>query len=114
MLLHRYFNHVMMRHIARNREKTQRLWQQRISDTDELAQEDGSRNADGNVPYVYWNPDNRTVNVNWYDVRNANPRDGLRQKFQHNLTLLFGGVLCLRDKVFDPTVRHFGCLHNKD
>jgi hypothetical protein len=32
----------------------------------------GSRNADGNVPNVNWNPDNGNLNVNWYSSGNAN------------------------------------------
>jgi len=42
---------------------------------------DCSRNSDGNVPIVYWNPNTAKVKVNWYSVDNSNPTNGLRQKF---------------------------------
>ena len=38
----------------------------------------GSRTADGNVPNVNWNPDNRQINVNLYNPDNAN--DNLRAR----------------------------------
>lgn len=65
------------------------------------------------MPYVNWNADNRQVNVNWYDVRNANPRNGLRQKFQHSEPRLCRGVLCLCGEILDPPVRHFGRFNNE-
>jgi hypothetical protein len=37
------------------------------------------RNSDGNVPNVNFNDDK--VNVNWYNVDDANTTNGLRQKF---------------------------------
>ncbi len=52
---------------------------------------DGSRNLDGSVPYVYWNSDNRKVYVNWYDVRNANPRNGLRSEVSATQPRSFAG-----------------------
>jgi hypothetical protein len=39
----------------------------------------GSRSADGGVPCVCWDPDDREVSVGWCDVRDAVSRDGLRQ-----------------------------------
>lgn len=39
----------------------------------------GSRDADGRMPCVCWVSGNRKVRVDWYDVRFADPRDGLRQ-----------------------------------
>lgn len=72
----------MMQHSACNSQGiTQRLWKQRLGDRDEYSQEDCSRNADGNVPDVYWNADNGKVNVNWYNVDEASQQYGLRQKF---------------------------------
>jgi hypothetical protein len=38
----------------------------------------GSRNRDGNVPRVNWNPDNRKIYVNWYNPDNSN--DNLRSR----------------------------------
>jgi hypothetical protein len=38
----------------------------------------GSHNANGNVPNVNWNSDNRKLNVNWYNPQNAN--DNLRSR----------------------------------
>ena len=40
----------------------------------------GSRNSDGNVPKVYWNPNNQNVNVNWYNVSNSNSDYGVRRE----------------------------------
>ncbi len=34
----------------------------------------GSRNSDGNVPYVYWNRDNDKMYVNWYNRDNSDSR----------------------------------------
>jgi len=44
------------------------------------SKEEGSRDADGNVPNVNWNPDNRKVNVNWYNLDNSHPDDGVRRE----------------------------------
>ena len=41
----------------------------------------GSRYTDGHVPYVYWLPNTSRVYVNACTVDNANPTNGLRQKF---------------------------------
>lgn len=46
----------------------------------DIHSEDGSRDAGGNVPYVNWNPDNRQVNVNWYNLDNANSNGGVRRE----------------------------------
>ena len=39
----------------------------------------GSRNSDGNVPYVYWHSDTGEVNVHWFSVDNSLSAHGLRQ-----------------------------------
>ena len=38
----------------------------------------GSRNSDGNVPYVDWFSDASEVCVGWYDVDDSGPMVGLR------------------------------------
>jgi len=60
---------------------TQRPWKQGIGETEENSQKDCSRYTDGNVPYVYWLPNTSRVYVNACTVDNANPTNGLRQKF---------------------------------
>ncbi len=60
---------------------TQSVWKQTLGETDEYSQRRCSRNSDGDVPNVYFNPTNGTVKVNWYSVDNSNPTNGLRQKF---------------------------------
>lgn len=49
----------------------------------ELDNKTGSRNQDGNVPNVNWNPDNRKVHVNWYNPDNTN--DNLRSRSEVSL-----------------------------
>jgi len=49
--------------------------------SDEYLQEDCSRNSDGNVPNVNFNPSDDKVKVNWYNLDNSHPMNGLRQKF---------------------------------
>ena len=44
----------------------------------ELGNKTGSRNSDGGVPSVNYNPDNRKVYVNYYNPDNAN--DNLRSR----------------------------------
>jgi hypothetical protein len=43
-----------------------------------LGNKTGSRNTNGNVPNVNWNPDNRKVYVNRYNPDNRN--DNLRSR----------------------------------
>lgn len=42
----------------------------------------GSRFSDGRVPSVNWNPNYGKVNVNWYNLGNANDNLRSREKFQ--------------------------------
>ena len=44
----------------------------------------GSRNSDGNVPYVGWDSDNRKVYVNWYNPDNSNDNLRSRSEVSHN------------------------------
>ncbi len=68
---------------------------------DECSQKDCSRNSDSNVPNVYWNPDNGKVKVNWYDVDNANPTNGLRSEVLIKNSDLFRNFLLIyQDKYF--------------
>src|SRR3990167_395185 len=39
----------------------------------------GSRNSDGNVPSVDFDPSDDEVKVNWYDLDDSHPMGGLRQ-----------------------------------
>lgn len=39
----------------------------------------GSRNSDGSIPYVYWNPSHRRVHVGWCDVVSRVLASALRQ-----------------------------------
>jgi len=48
-----------------------------FGENDEIKQNSGSRDSDGNVPNVNWNSDK--VNVNWNHPSNAN--DNLRSRF---------------------------------
>lgn len=41
----------------------------------------GSRYNDGNVPNVNWNSNNDKLNVNWYNLDNANDNLRAREKF---------------------------------
>jgi hypothetical protein len=41
----------------------------------------GSRDPNGNVPNVNWNPDNAKLNVNWYNPNNRNDNLRSRPKF---------------------------------
>jgi hypothetical protein len=45
---------------------------------DARIQNDGSRNADGNVPNVNFN--DSKVNVNWYNLDDANAEYGVRRE----------------------------------
>ena len=56
--------------------RTQIALHKAVGDIDEIGQTSGSRNSDGNVPNVNWNDDK--LNVNWYNVDNAN--DNLRAR----------------------------------
>lgn len=47
---------------------------------EECSQLDCSRNSDGNVPNVYFNPNADKVYVNWYNVDNPNATNGLRSE----------------------------------
>jgi hypothetical protein len=62
----------------------------------------GSRNSDGNVPNVNWNPENRKLYVNWTnrDNRDANLRSR-SEVFAPSPPLW--RVL----RVFEPASRHF-------
>lgn len=66
----------------------------------------GSRSSDGGVPYVGWYPDDREVFVNWCNASNANPRNGLRQKFQRDYPALFccGVFVCVERYLIQPFV----------
>ena len=46
---------------------------------DAYIQNGGSRNSDGNVPYVNLNRDGK-VNVNWNNLSNSNPNYGTRRE----------------------------------
>lgn len=72
--------------------------------------EDGSRDSDGNVPNVHWNPDNRKVNVNWYDPDNSNQDGGVRREVSARKIPLACGILC---EISDPPIGHLGCFHEK-
>ena len=73
---------------------------------DGYSQKDGSRNADGGVPDVGWNPGHGKVNVNWYDAGNRNAKNGIRQEVSapSSARIFFGRILC---EVFYPAVNHF-------
>ncbi len=51
---------------------------------DEIRQNVGSRNSDGNVVDVNWNDDK--ANVNWYNPDNADDNLRFREKFQKKRT----------------------------
>jgi hypothetical protein len=71
----------MMQHSACLRQGiTQSFWKQKLGENDEYSQKDCSRDSDGNVPSMYFNPDNAKVNVNAYNVDNVNPTNGLRSE----------------------------------
>gem|GEM_PF-7031891 len=61
--------------------QTQIILKKIIGAMDESRQKTGSRYADGNVPNVNWNPNDRKMNVNWYNPDNANDNLRSRQKF---------------------------------
>lgn len=69
---------------------------------DEYVQKDASRNMDGNVPNVNWNPNYQKVNVDWYNVGNSNPQYGLRREVSAKNPVL-DRIFC---KVFYPPVYH--------
>lgn len=70
-----------MRHSARDREEHRCSGNRgSVIKMDAHSKEEGSRNADGNVPNVNWNPDNRKVNVNWYDLDDSHPDGGVRRE----------------------------------
>jgi hypothetical protein len=48
----------------------------------------GSRNSDGNVPNLNWNDDG--VNVNWYNLDNANDNLRARREVSKKKRALFG------------------------
>jgi len=54
----------------------------------------GSRNSDGNVPNVNWNPDNRKLKVNWYNPGNANDNLRAREVVSDKEALLRQGFFC--------------------
>lgn len=62
---------------------------------DGYSQKDCSRNSDGNVPSVYWNPANAKVNVNAYSVDNANPTNGLRSEVLAKIPICVGIFCCM-------------------
>ncbi|MDO8565989.1 MAG: hypothetical protein Q7S04_02255 [Candidatus Moranbacteria bacterium] len=71
----------MMRHSARDHEEHRCSGDRgSVIGMDTHSKDGGSRNADGNVPYVNSNPDNRKVNVNWYNLDNSNSAGGVRRE----------------------------------
>jgi hypothetical protein len=69
----------MARNTTGDRQLTQIILFQKLSVTwTKSGNKTGSRNSDGNVPNVNWNPDNRKVYVNWYNPDNSN--DNLRSR----------------------------------
>lgn len=61
------------------------------------------------MPNVNWNPDNRQVNVNWYNLDNVNQNGGVRRE----VSMRPCSASRVLHYVFDPAIRHFGSFDDE-